>query len=131
MSAGFRYRTNRHYYLFVDRRQAGAPGASIASESPRVAECASWPQSNSRDTRSYYLLKVENEGPLIRALLMAKGSQRAIMRLPRAKRDSREFRRASEFRVSVSDSGKQLEDRIRKRDADLVRLREENPKPKL
>ena len=134
----FRYRTNRHYYLFA---LTGGKRARLALRLPleksfRVAE---WRELASvefpYDTRNYYLLKLKMKVLRFALLLMAKRfSKRAILRSLKGKAGltANIPARFQEFRVSVSDSGKQqIEDRIRKRDADLVRLREENPKPKL
>jgi rhamnogalacturonan endolyase len=133
----FRYRTNRHYYLFAltDGKRARLALRLPLEKSFRVAE---WRELASvefpYDTRSYYVLKVENEGPLIRAFINGKkvleASDHEITK-GKAGLTANIPARFQEFRVSVSDSGKQqIEDRIRKRDAELVRLREENPKPK-
>ncbi len=134
----FRYHTNRHYYLFA---LTGGKRARLVLRLPleksfRVAE---WRELASvefpYDTRNYYLLRVENEGPQIRAFIDGKkvleASDPEILK-GKAGLTANIPARFQEFRVSVSDSSKQqIEDRIRKRDAELVRLREENPKPKL
>ena len=134
----FRYHTNRHYYLFA---LTGGKRARLALRLPleksfRVAE---WRELASvefpYDTRNYYLLRVENEGPQIRAFIDGKkvleASDPEILK-GKAGLTANIPARFQEFRVSVSDSSKQqIEDRIRKRDAELLRLREENPKPKL
>jgi rhamnogalacturonan endolyase len=134
----FRYHTNRHYYLFA---LTGGKRARLALRLPleksfRVAE---WRELAAvefpYDTRNYYLLRVENEGPQIRAFIDGKqvleASDPEILK-GKAGLTANIPARFQEFRVSVSDSSRQqIEDRIRKRDAELVRLREENPKPKL
>jgi rhamnogalacturonan endolyase len=134
----FRYHTNRHYYLFAltDGKRARLALRLPLEKSFRVAE---WRELAAvefpYDTRNYYLLRVENEGPQIRAFIDGKkvleASDPEILK-GKAGLTANIPARFQEFRVSVSDSSKQqIEDRIRKRDAELLTLREENPKPKL
>jgi rhamnogalacturonan endolyase len=134
----FRYHTNRHYYLFAltDGKRARLALRLPLEKSFRVAE---WRELAAvefpYDTRNYYLLRVENEGPQIRAFVDGKkvleASDQEILK-GKAGLTANIPARFQEFRVSVSDSSKQqIEDRIRKRDAELLRLRGENPKPKL
>jgi hypothetical protein len=134
----FRYHTNRHYYLFAltDGKRARLALRLPVEKSFRVAE---WRELAAvefpYDTRNYYLLRVENEGPQIRAFINDKkvleASDQEILK-GKAGLTANIPARFQEFRVSVSDSSKQqIEDRIRKRDAELLRLHAENPKPKL
>ena len=71
----FRYETNRHYYLFS---LAGGKEARLACACRSRRSCA-WPSGASSGarpsrttTRRYYTLKVENQGPRIRAFIDGK-----------------------------------------------------------
>ena len=134
----FRYHTNRHYYLFS---VTGGSRARIAVRLPlekqmRVPE---WRELASApfayDTRRYLALKVENDGPRIRAFIdgklvleaadteLTRGKTGIAAEIPARYRD---------FRVSVSEAARRAIDaRITARDAELQRLRDDNPKPKL
>ncbi len=134
----FRYHTNRHYYLFA---LSGGDKARLALRLPlektfRVAEWRELGAVEFRyDTRRYYSMKVENQGARIRASIdgklvleaengeILKGKAGITANIPA---------RFQEFRVSVPDAAQRaIEERIRGREAELVRLRAANPLPKL
>jgi len=132
----FRYRTNRHYYLFA---LSGGNRARLAVRLPleksfRVAE---WRELASAEfpyqTTGYYTLKVENDGPRIRAFIdgrrileaedgeLTKGKAGLTANIPA---------RFQQFQVSAPEAARRgIEERIRAREAELVRLRGENPRP--
>lgn len=134
----FRYHTNRHYYLF-----ALSGGNKVRLAVHQVLEPAlrvhGWRELGeaafSYDNTRYYHLKVENDGPRIRAyvdgrlLLEASDSE-----IPKGKAGllAATPARFQDFLVSAADSNAaEITARIRKRDEELARLRDENPKPKL
>lgn len=132
----FRYHTNRHYYLFA---LTGGNTARLALRLPleKTFRVAEWRELGSApfsyDTTRYYSLKVENKGPAIRAYIdgkrvlkatdgeILKGKAGVTANIPS---------RFQDFRVSVSEAGRRaIEQRIRRREEDLERLRKANPKP--
>lgn len=134
----FRYKTNRHYYVFS---LAGGNRARLAVRLPieEHLRVPAWRELAEKefvyDTRRYYELKVENEGPRMRAfvdgrLLLAvsdsellKGKIALTAAVPA---------RFGDVRVTVADAiQKQIADRIHRRNDELGRLRAANPKPKL
>ena len=134
----FRYRTNRHHYVFV---LTGGTKARLALRLPmeknfRVNE---WRElaaaAFAYDTTRYYTLRVENDGPRIRAYIddkqvlaaedseLLKGKAGVTATMPA---------RFQDFRVTAADSAKQrIEERIRARESELAKLRAGNPQPKL
>lgn len=134
----FRYRTNRHYYLFA---LTGGDRAVLRLRLPlekqfRVAEwkdlgAAAFPY----DTRRYYSLKVENQGPLIRAyvdgklLIEASDSEILSGRIGITASIPARF---TDVRVTAGEAtARAIGDRIARREQELARLRAENPQPKL
>jgi rhamnogalacturonan endolyase len=134
----FRYHTNRHYYMFV---LTGGNKARLALHLPLepALRVHGWRELASSafpyDTTRYYALKVENDGPRIRAYIdgklaleasdseMVKGKAGVISATPA---------RFQDFRVSASDGeASKIAARIRQREQELSRLRADNPKPKL
>jgi len=134
----FRYATNRDYYLFA---LTGGKEARLAVRLPlektfRVAEYRELGRAACPyDTKKYYDLRVENEGPRIRAFVDGKllieatdgerttGKAGLVANVPA---------RYQAFRVSACDGARAAtDDRIRKRDALLSRLRAGNPAPRL
>jgi hypothetical protein len=132
----FRYHTNRHYYLFAltDGNKAVLRLRLPLEKQYRVAE---WRDLGSTDfaydSRRYYRMRVENDGTAIRAyvdgrLLMTaddgeivKGKIGVTSNIPA---------RFTDVLVSVSESVEKLiRDRIAAREAELARLRADNPKP--
>ncbi len=71
----FRYHTNRHYYLFA---LTGGNKARLALRLPleKTLRVAEWRELASKDftydVKRYYLLRVENDGPRIRAYVDGK-----------------------------------------------------------
>ncbi len=134
----FRYHTNRHYYLFA---MTGGKRAVLRLRLPfetryRIADWkdlgeAAFPY----DTKRYYTLKVENDGPKIRAYidgkLLIEASDGEILK-GKAGVTSNIPARFTGVRVSASDAAeKAIQARIAAREQELARLRAGNPKPKL
>jgi len=139
-SAGiaFRYRTNRSYYYFA---LTGGNKATLRLHLPleTALRQRAWKDLGSvdfnYDTTRYHTLRLEGEGPRIRAFIDGKQVIEA--------QDSGNLQgkialvttgpaRFQDVRVSTSDANaKQIAARIATREADLQRLRASNPKPKL
>jgi rhamnogalacturonan endolyase len=134
----FRYHTNRHYYLFALN---GGNRARLAVRRPLEKELrvADWHELAAAefpyDTTRYYRIRVENEGPKIRAFVddklvvtaeddeLLKGKAGVTANAPA---------RFREFRVSASDEARsRVGERIARREAALAELRSHNPQPKL
>jgi rhamnogalacturonan endolyase len=134
----FRYHTNRHYYLFA---LTGGKTARLAVRLPleKAFRVAEWRELGNRpfayDTTRYHRLTVENQGPTIRASIdgqlvltaedgeLVRGKAGVTANIPARFRD---------FRVRAAEEvQKQIADRIARREADLTRLRADNPQPKL
>jgi len=134
----FRYHTNRHYYLFA---LTGGDRAVLKLRLPlekqfRVAE---WRALGSApftyDAKRYHHLKVENEGPRIRAYadgkLLVEASDNEILK-GRAGVTANIPTRFRDFRVTTSDEKEgRIRERIAAREAELGRLRAANPRPRL
>jgi hypothetical protein len=134
----FRYRTNRHYYLFA---LTGGNKARLALRLPfeKKMRAGEWKELGSAsfpyDSLRYYTLKVENEGPKIRAYvdgkLLIEASDGEILK-GKAGISAAIPGRFTDFRVAASDAAeKAIKERIARREAELARLRSDNPKPKL
>ena len=134
----FRYRTSRHYYLFALR---GGKEAVLLVRQPIEKELrkASWRTLASAafpyDARRYYRLRVENDGPRMRAFIdgkmileatdseLVKGQAGLMANIPA---------RYQDFTVTASDAASAaIAARIREREAELARLRAANPEPRL
>jgi hypothetical protein len=134
----FRYHTNRHYYLFA---LAEGTTARLALRLPleKTFRIAEWRELGSvafsYDTKRYYHLKVTNDGPAIRAYIddrlvlearddeILEGKAGVTANIPS---------RFQDFQVSASDDTRRaIQTRIRKREAEVARLRATNPKPVL
>jgi hypothetical protein len=134
----FRYHTNRHYYLFAleDGNRARLALHLPIEPSFRVPGWKELASSEFRyETNRYYTLKVEVAGSRIRAFVdgtqvleatdkeLAKGKTGVTAGAPA---------RFQDFHVFTSDAAaNDIARRIREREAELARLRDENPKPKL
>ncbi len=134
----FRYHTSRHYYVFALR---GGKEAVLLVRQPieREFRKAEWRELTtapySYDVKRYYRLRVENDGPRIRAsidgrtLLEASDSeiltgQTGVMANIPA--------RIQDFAVTASDeAARAIAERIRARDAELAALRAANPQPRV
>jgi hypothetical protein len=134
----FRYHTNRHYYLFA---LTGGTKARLAVRNPieRVFRVPDWRELGSAgfkyDSSRYYALRVENEGARIRAYLDGKlvieAEDRELLRGKTGLTASNPAR-FQDFRVSTTDASRRaIEERIRKREAEVAVLRSDNPQPKL
>jgi hypothetical protein len=138
VGVAFRYHTNRHYYYFS---LSGGNQANLALHLPLepALRVHGWKQLGKADFQydctRYYTLKVETEGPRIRAYIdgqqvleatdseILKGKAACVTYGPA---------RFQDFHVWTTDAKKrEIEASIAEREAEFARLREENPKPKL
>jgi rhamnogalacturonan endolyase len=134
----FRYHTSRHYYAFT---LANGTTARLALRLPVDAAFrqSAWKELASTafpyETTRYYQMRVETEGPRIRAYLDGKllfeasdGEIPKGMAGVTANRPAR----FQDFAATAADSAaRALRERIQAREAELARLRKENPRPKL
>jgi hypothetical protein len=139
-SAGvvFRYHTNRHYYLFsigdgktarLLRHDALEPKLRVPGWT-KLAETAF-----AYDTTRYYRLRVENDGPKMRAYidgkLILEASDSEILR-GKAGVFASTPARFQDFAATATDTAATaIRTRIAARDAELARLRAASPQPKL
>ena len=134
----FRYHTNRHYYLFA---LTGGRRAVLRVRLPfekklRVAEWRDLAQAEFHyDVKRWYTLKVENDGPRIRAYvdgkLLMEASDGEILK-GKIGVTSNIPARFTDVRVSVSEAAdKAIRQRIAAREAEQKRLRDENPRMRL
>jgi hypothetical protein len=134
----FRYHTNRHYYLFSieDGKRARLRLRLPLEKQYRIAEWKDLGEALfAYDTDHYYALKVENDGPKMRAYidgkLILEASDGEILK-GKVGVTSNYPARFQDFRVSAPDSVEKLvRQRIAGRDAEIARLRDDNPRPKL
>jgi rhamnogalacturonan endolyase len=134
----FRYHTNRHYYLFA---LSGGKSARLSLHLPieknfRVPE---WRELAARDfdydTTRYYSLRVENQGPRIRAYidgrLILEANDGEILK-GKAGISAASPARFQQFRVEGPEAAASaIKKRIAAREQELARLRAENPQPVL
>lgn len=134
----FRYRTNRHYYLFSlqDGKIARLRLRLPLERKMRSNEWRDLATAEFRyDPRQYYTLRVENNGPGIRAFIdgklifevsdseILKGKTGITANIPT---------RFTGFRVTAADAvEKAIRARIAARERSLAELRNGNPQPKL
>jgi len=134
----FRYHTNRHYYLFALTR---GDTARLVVRLPieKAYRTGEWRELASApftyDHKRYYRLKVENDGPRIRAYvdgkLILEASDTEILK-GKAGLTANIPARLKHFRVTTGDAtAAEIRRRIAAREAELERLRAENPRPKL
>jgi hypothetical protein len=134
----FRYHTNRHYYLFA---LTGGNRARLALRLPleRAFRVADWRELGAvefpSDTTRYYRLRVENEGSRIRAFIDGKliltADDGELLR-GKAGVTANVPARFQDFRVTAPDAAKaRIEERVTRREEELVQLRSQNPRPKL
>jgi hypothetical protein len=134
----FRYHNNRHYYLFA---LMGGNSLRLAMRLPleKTLRVAEWLELGKQefhyDTKNYYALKVENVGPRIRCyvdgklLLEATGEELVHGKAGVTANIPARFQ---DFKVSASpEVRRRIRERMSSRDAELAKLREENPQPKL
>ncbi|MEZ5400859.1 MAG: hypothetical protein R2729_14395 [Bryobacteraceae bacterium] len=134
----FRYRTSRHYYVFALR---GGNEAVVLVRQPIEKELrkAEWREVGRApfeyDTRRYYRLRVENDGPRIAASIdgrrlieasdaeITAGEAGVMANIPA---------RFQEFAVTAPDAvASAIGSRIRDRETELARLRSMQPQPRL
>lgn len=134
----FRYQTNRHYYLFA---LTGGKRAVLRLRLPfeKKTRVAEWKDLGAADftydVKRWYTLKVENEGPKIRAYvdgkLLIEASDHEILK-GKIGITSNIPARFTAVRVSVTPAvEKAIRQRIAARESELTKLRESNPKLKL
>lgn len=134
----FRYHTNRHYLLFA---LTGGAKARLALHLPLESafRVRQWKELGEApfpyDVRRYYRLRVENDGPRIRAYVDGKLLIEAeCSELPHGKAGliAGAPARFQDFAVTAPDAAKAaIERRIAAREAELERLRAANPRPRL
>ncbi len=134
----FRYHTNRHYYMFV---LTGGNRARLALRLPleKVLRVASWRELGAAefayDTTRYYQLRVENEGPRIRAFIDGKlilSAEDSELVRGKAGVTANIPARFQDFHVTAPEEVKaRIEERITRREKELAELRSGNPLPKL
>jgi hypothetical protein len=134
----FRYHTNRHHYLFA---LTGGNRARLILRRPleKAFHIPDWPELGSAelayDTTRYHRLRVENEGPRIRAYvdgkLVISADDGEILR-GKAGLAANAPARFRNFRVTAPDEtiGK-INERIASRERALSGLQADNPRPKL
>jgi len=134
----FRYHTNRHYYWFGLR---GGKEAQLALHLPleKAFRVPQWKMLASRpfayDARRYHRLKVINQGPRILAYvdgqLILESSDAEILK-GKAGMMAGGPARFQDFRVAAPKrTAGAIHGRIRTREAELERLRADNPQPLL
>jgi rhamnogalacturonan endolyase len=134
----FRYRTNRHYYLFS---LSGGNRARLAVRLPleKTLRVAEWRELGAAefayDTHRYYSLKVENNGPRIRAYVDGKlliETQDSELLTGKAGVSAHVPSRFQNFSVTAANATvAAIRHRIAERELALTRLRAANPQPKL
>lgn len=134
----FRYHTSRHHYVFALRNGREAM-LGVRQPIEKVLRGAVYRELASApfvyDTRSYHKLRVENDGPQVRAFIdgklvleagdgeLLKGQAGVMANMPA---------RFAQFRVTASDAVKTaIERRIASREKEIRALQDANPKPKL
>ncbi|HEU0139562.1 MAG TPA: hypothetical protein VFQ79_07625 [Bryobacteraceae bacterium] len=134
----FRYHTNRHYYLFA---LTGGNKARLTVRLPLEKSFRVWEWRDLAvkdfpyEAKRYYELRVENNGPVIRAFIdgkpvaevndseILKGKVGVTASVPA---------RFKDFAVSASDATvQQITARISAREQELATLRAGNPQPRL
>lgn len=134
----FRYRTNRHFYVFALR---GGKEAVLRLRLPidQKLRTGNWRELGSApfvyDTTRYYALRVENAGSRIRAfvdgklLIEADDAEITAGRIGLTATNPARFRRV---KVTAPDGVvTQIQDSIRQRETELAALRAGNPQPRL
>jgi rhamnogalacturonan endolyase len=134
----FRYHTNRHYYLFS---LTGGNKVRLALRLPLEKQIRhiEWKELGSADfpydVKRYYELKVENNGPSIRAFvdgkLVLEASDPELLS-GRVGISANIPARFTDFSISAPDQvERQIKTAIGKREKELASLRSSNPQPKL
>lgn len=134
----FRYHTNRHYYVF-GLRDGDKAVLRLRLSLDEKLRTAAWRDLGAAkftyDTRRYYTLKVENQGPHIRAYidgqLVLEADDSEIL-AGKAGITANRPARFTDFAVTAADSEiKAIQAAIAQRNQELVRLQAANPKPVL
>lgn len=134
----FRYHTNRHFYVFGLRNGKEAV-LRLRLPIDKELRVGNWRELGAvpfaYDTQHYYTLKVENEGPRIRAyidgklVLEAADDEITSGRIGLTANIPARFR---QVRVTAPEPVlASIQSTIKKREAELAQLRTANPKPKL
>jgi hypothetical protein len=134
----FRYHTNRHYYYFF---LSGGNKASLSLHLPieNKLRVPNWKELATApfnyDTTHYYSLRLEGQGPRIRAFIDGKQilevNDSEILH-GKAACVSSGPARFQDFHVWTTDAkAREIAAAIARRESELARLRDENPKPKL
>ncbi len=134
----FRYHTNRHYYLFA---LTGGNEARLALHLPldKSFREPDWKPLASApfpyDVKHYYTLRVENDGPRMRAFIDGKqvleASDSEILK-GKAGVTAESPARYQDFAVTAQDAAvRAIRARIAAREKELAELRAGNPAPKL
>jgi rhamnogalacturonan endolyase len=134
----FRYQTNKHHYLFS---LAGGKEARLVARAPidKAYRTAVWREIArkpfSYDTRKYYQIRIENQGPRIRVLIDGKpviDAQDGELKGGKIALAGSTPARFQAVKVSACPKTKQaIEAAITKREQEMARLRADNPQPKL
>ena len=134
----FRYHTNRHHYLLA--LEGGQRLRLLARQRfDRQFRVAEWREIASApfayDVRRYYALKVENDGPRMRAFvdgaLLLEASDGEILK-GKAGVAANAPARFMDFRVAAADATVEaIRGRIARRDSELESLRQGYPRPQL
>jgi rhamnogalacturonan endolyase len=134
----FRYHTNRHYYSIG---LSGGNKVTLALRLPLEVKLRkqNWKELATAefhyDTKRYYVLKVETEGANIRAYVdgakLLEATDSEILH-GKAGLTTSGPARFQEFRAWTSDAkAREIAAKVRARDHELARLRQDNPKPVL
>jgi hypothetical protein len=134
----FRYHTNRHYYLFA---LTGGNKARLAVRQPieKTFRIPEWRELAAVDflyeAGKYYTLRVENDGPRIRAFVDGKpvvaAEDRELLQ-GKAGLTANMPARFRDFAVTASDATRSaIAEAIRSHRAEIAKLRAANPQPKL
>jgi rhamnogalacturonan endolyase len=134
----FRYHHNRHYYLF-SLSDGNKARLRVRLPIEKAFREADWRDIGEiafpYETTRFYTMRVENEGPRIRAFidgkLVLEANDGEILK-GKAGITANFPTRFTDFVVSVSDQeAAAIDRRISEREAELAALRAKNPKPKL
>jgi len=134
----FRYRTSRHYYAFV---LSGPDTVRLYLRLPfdkefRKSEYRELGRARFNiETTRYYTMRVENDGPRMRASIdgrtVIEASDGEILKGEAGLTGNRPAR-FTDFRVTASDRAHAaIRERTAAREAELAKLRAANPKPRL
>ena len=134
----FRYQTNRHFYVF-GLRNGNEAVIRLRLPIDKKVQVGNWKELATApfayDTRRYYSLKVENDGPRIRAFIDGKlvlETTDGEITSGRIGLTANTPARYRQVLVTARDSViTSIQSTIKNREAELAKLRAANPKPKL